>query len=94
MSSVDPKDQRINQLENENKSLLDKVKMLEQNVEALTQAVLHAAKKRFGSSSEKTQVSGQLTLFGEETLFDDSEVDTHNVKIKEHYRPVRKKGDP
>lgn len=46
MQLSDEKDQRIIQLE--------KVNLLEHNVEVLTQAVLHAAKQRFGASSEKT----------------------------------------
>ena len=54
MQSPDEKDQRIIQLENENRMLQEKVERLEHNVEALTQAILHASKQRFGASSEKT----------------------------------------
>lgn len=93
MQSVDEKDQRIKQLENENQKLQEKIAQLEHNVEALTQAVLQASKQRFGASSEKTPpAEGQGSLFGEET-------DTHPlpyaqvISIKEHKRPVRKKGD-
>ena len=41
MQSSDEKDQRIKELENENRILQEKVKSLEHNVEILTQAVLH-----------------------------------------------------
>ncbi|WLC66925.1 IS66 family transposase [Clostridium tagluense] len=94
MQSSDEKDQRIRQLENENRTLQEKVDLLEHNVEVLTQAVLHASKQRFGASSEKTpQVYGQCFLFGE--LIDEILDKTENkvINIKEHKRPVRKKGD-
>lgn len=68
MRSVDEKLQRIQQLENENLFLLEKIKRLEHNVEALTQAVLHAAKQRFGVSSEKTPpTDGQCSFWEEDT---------------------------
>jgi transposase len=94
MQSSDEKNQRIRQLENQNRTLQEKVDLLEHNVEVLTQAVLHAAKQRFGASSEKTpQVYGQCFLFGE--LIDEisDETDNNVINIKEHKRPVRKKGD-
>ena len=94
MQYSDEKDQRIKNLENENRKLQEKVQSLEHNVEVLTQAVLHAAKQRFGASSEKTpQIYGQCFLFGE--LIDENSDETENkvVNIKEHKRPVRKKGD-
>ena len=63
MQFLDEKDLQIKQLENENKELLEKVKKLEHNVEVLTQAILHAAKQRFGASSEKTpKIDGQCSL--------------------------------
>jgi len=94
MQSSDEKDQRIIQLENENRTLHEKVILLEHNVEVLTQAVLHAAKQRFGASSEKTPpIFGQCFLFGE--LIDGIPDETENkvINIKEHKRPVRTKGD-
>ncbi len=94
MQSSDEKNQRIRQLESQNRTLQEKVNLLEHNVEVLTQAVLHAAKQRFGASSEKTpQIYGQCFLFGE--LIDEISVETENnvINIKEHKRPVRKKGD-
>ena len=94
MQYSDEKDQRIKELENENRMLQEKVKSLEHNVEVLTQAVLHAAKQRFGASSEKTpQIYGQCFLFGE--LVDEISDESENkiIDIKEHKRPVRKKGD-
>ena len=63
MQHLYEKDNRIKELENENKKLQEKVQSLEHNVEVLTQAVLHAAKQRFGASSEKTpQIYGQCLL--------------------------------
>jgi transposase len=94
MQFSDEKDQRIKELENENRKLQEKVDLLEHNVEVLTQAVLHAAKQRFGASSEKTpQIYGQCFLFGE--LIDEISDEAENkvINIKEHKRPVRKKGD-
>ncbi|MBZ9634188.1 IS66 family transposase [Clostridium sp. FP1] len=94
MQSFDEKNQRIRQLENENRMLQEKVSLLEHNVEILTQAVLHASKQRFGASSEKTPlIYGQCFLFGE--LIDEFSDKTENkvINIKEHKRPVRKKGD-
>lgn len=94
MQYLDEKDQRIKELENENKMLQEKVQALEHNVEILTQAVLHAAKQRFGASSEKTpQIYGQCYLFDE--LIDEipDEAENKVINIKEHKRPIRKKGD-
>lgn len=94
MEILSEKDIRIKQLEKENRELQLKVQSLEHNVEVLTQAVLHASKQRFGASSEKTpQINGQCFLFGE--LFDETIPETNDkiITIKEHKRPVRKKGD-
>nr|WP_259472716.1 IS66 family transposase zinc-finger binding domain-containing protein [Clostridium estertheticum] len=94
MQFLNEKDQRIRQLENENRTLQEKVDLLEHNVEVLTQAVLHAAKQRFGASSEKTPpIYGQCFLFGE--LIDGILDETENkvINIKEHKRPIRTKGD-
>lgn len=92
MQYSDEKDQRIRQLENEKRMLQEKVELLEHNVEVLTQAVLHAAKQRFGASSEKTPpIGGQCFFFGE--LIDGILDETENkvISIKEHKRPIRKK---
>lgn len=94
MQYLDEKDQRIKELENENRNLQDKVQSLEHNVEILTQALLHAAKQRFGASSEKTpQIYGQCFLFGEPIDEIQGEAENKVINIKEHKRPVRKKGD-
>ena len=92
MQFLDQKDLRIKELENENKKLQEKVNMLEHNVELLTQAVLHASKQRFGASSEKTpKIDGQCFLLDEivDEILDENKI----INIKEHKRPVRKKGD-
>ena len=94
MQSLDEKDQRIRQLESQNRRLQEKVNQLEHNVELLTQAVLHASKQRFGASSEKTpQAEGQCVLF--DKLFSPNIIEAENkiINIKEHKRPIRKKGD-
>jgi transposase len=94
MQSADEKDLRIKQLEYEKQEMLEKISRLEHNVEVLTQAVLHAAKKKFGVSSEKTpQTQWQCSIFGEEYPNDLNLIDTRVINIKEHKRPVRKKGD-
>jgi len=94
MQSSDEKDRRIIELENENRGLQEKVDLLEHNVEVLTQAVLQAAKQRFGASSEKTpQINGQCFLFGELIDKTADETETNVINIKEHKRPVRTKGD-
>ena len=94
MQSANEKDQRIKQLENENKNLQEMVKRLERNVEALTQAVLHASKQRFGRSSEKTpQTEGQCSIFGEVITDNITLTGATVIDIKAHKRPVRKKGD-
>ena len=94
MEYSDEKINVLNQLENENRKLQEKVLSLEHNVEILTQAVLHASKQRFGASSEKTpQIYGQCFLFGELIDKISDETKTKVINIKEHKRPVRKKGD-
>lgn len=94
MQYLDEKEQRIKELENEKRMLQEKVQSLEHNVEVLTQAVLHAAKQRFGASSEKTpQIYGQCYLFDERIDEIPSEAENKVINIKEHKRPVRKKGD-
>ncbi len=94
MQCLDEKNKRIKELENENKKLQEKVESLEHNVEVLTQVVLQAAKQRFGASSEKTTpIAGQCFLLGE--LIDEKSDKPENkvIDIKEHKRPIRKKGD-
>ena len=50
----------------------NQINKLNNQVENLTQAILHFNKKMFGSSSEKTPVDGQISFFNEaEKLSDD-----------------------
>jgi transposase len=94
MQFSNEKDQRIKQLESENRKLHEKVELLEHNVEVLTQAVLHASKQRFGASSEKTpKIEGQCFIFEETANENIAESEVKVINIKEHKRPVRKKGD-
>ncbi len=60
----------------------------------LTQALLHAAKQRFGASSEKTpQINGQYLLFDEEIIENTVEPASPVINIKKRKVPVSKKGD-
>lgn len=94
MQSANEKEQRIKELESENRLLLEKIERLEHNVEALTQAILHATKQRFGASSEKTpQTEEQCSIFGEDAEDNTALVGDPVIIIKEHKRLVRKKGD-
>ena len=74
-----------------------RIELLERNMDALTQALLHARKERFGPSSEKTPVcSGQLFLFNEaesETDPNATEPEEEMVTVAAHKRPKRKAGD-
>jgi len=93
MQFANEKEQRIKELENENKLLLEKVKQLEHNVESLTQAILQASKQRFGASSEKTpRAEGQCSIFGEEAENYGFFNGIHAITSKEHKRSIRKKG--
>lgn len=80
-------------LRKENEIKQKRIEILEHNVEALTQAILQAAKQRFGASSEKTPYGdGQLYLFeGEKELPLEEKAETHTVKA--HARLKRKSGD-
>jgi len=80
-------------LREENEIKQKRIEILEHNVEALTQALLQAAKQRFGASSEKTPYGdGQMYLFeGEKELPLEEKVETHTVKA--HARLKRKSGD-
>lgn len=68
---------------------------LQVKVENLTQAVLHAQKKMFGSSSEKTQMEGQVSLFNEAEDEADSgaeEPTPQSIIVSVHKRVPRKLG--
>lgn len=92
MHASSEKNSRVKQLEKEIEYLRKTITKLEHNVETLTQALLHATKKRFGASSEKTKPAmGQYTIWGEEIENDITGEDNSFIRIKEHKRPVRKK---
>ncbi|HEX2925826.1 MAG TPA: IS66 family transposase [Ruminiclostridium sp.] len=94
MQSLEEKEQYIITLENEKIKLQEQVALLNNKVEVLTQALLHAAKQRFGASSEKTpQINGQYLLFDEEIIENTAESDSSIISIKKRKVPVRKKGD-
>jgi len=80
-------------LREENQIKQKRIEVLERNVEALTQAILQAARQRFGTSSEKTPHSDwQLYLFGEEIELPSGEK-AEKQTIKAHERLKRKSGD-
>lgn len=79
-------------LREENEIKQKRIELLEHNVEALTQALLQAAKQRFGASSEKTP-EGQLYLFEGETDLPSKEEKTDTQTVKAHTRLKRKSGD-
>lgn len=94
MQYSDNKDEHIQQLENENKNLHEKIASLEHNVELLTQAVLHASKQRFGASTERTpQIEGQCFFLDEQMQETAVGSNANVINIKEHTRNIRKKGD-
>lgn len=73
----------------------NQINKLNNQVENLTQAILHCNKKMFGSSSEKTPVDGQLSFFNEAEKLSDScaeEPTVENVKVSSHKRTPRKPG--
>ena len=85
MQSSDEKDNRILQLENENRMLQDQIFLLNNKVDILTQGILHAAKQRYGASSEKTpKINGQYYLIDEGAIENAVEADTSLVHIKAH----------
>ncbi len=81
-------------LREENEIKQKRIEILEHNVEALTQALLQAAKQRFGASSEKTpDGNGQLYLFEGETELSSEEEKAQTQTVKAHARLKRKSGD-
>ena len=63
------------------------INKLNNQVENLTQAVLHCNKKMFGASTEKTPVDGQISFFNEaENLSDSSaeEPTPENIKVSSY----------
>ena len=81
-------------LRQDNEIKQKRIEALERNVEALTQALMQAAKQRFGSSSEKTPLgNGQLYLFGEDAVISLEEEKIEKQTIRAHSRLKRKSGD-
>lgn len=73
----------------------ERIENLNAQVENLTQAILHNNKKQFGSSSEKTPIEGQLSLFNEaEDLADNGAIEPtpETLKVSAYKRTPRKKG--
>lgn len=79
-------------LREENEIKQKRIELLEHNVEALTQALLQAAKQRFGASSEKTPAKEQLYLFEGETDLLAKEEKSETQTIKNHTRLKKTKG--
>ena len=73
----------------------NQINKLNNQVENLTQAILHCNKKMFGSSSEKTPVDGQISFFNEAEKLSDScaeEPTAENIKVSSYKRTPRKPG--
>lgn len=79
----------LRKLVKEQKIQLEKQQL---QIEALTQAVLHAKKKIFGRSSEVTQMEGQMCLFGQEELLNALSESHQELVITEHKRKARQAG--
>lgn len=70
----------------------ENAKLQAQN-ENLTQAVLHAQKKIFGSSSEhSSQIQGQISMFAEEQLVEELAADQEKITVGTHKRKPRQVG--
>lgn len=79
-------------LREENEKKQKRIEILEHNVEALTQALLQAAKQRFGASSEKTPAgNGQLYFFEGETEIPSEEKKAQTPTCKSTCTPKKKK---
>jgi transposase len=77
------------------KNQQQQIGVLQSQVENLTQAILHSNKKLFGSSSEKTPIEGQISLFNEAECLSDSnaiEPTPQNIIVSTHKRTPRKPG--
>lgn len=62
-------------------------------IENLTQAILHARKKMYGSSSEVTSFPGQISLFPEqEQLLSELAKQQRTITVPEHTRKARQPG--
>lgn len=71
---------------------IENAKLQAQN-ENLTQAVLHAQKKIFGSSSERSaQTEGQLSMFAEEQLVEELAAEQKKITVGTHKRKPRQPG--
>lgn len=73
----------------------ERIEKLNSQVENLTQAMLHKNKKLFGTSTEKTPIEGQISLFNEAEDSADSgaiEPTPDNIIVSTYKRTPRKKG--
>ena len=92
-----PKDeyQELLELRIKVKEQESQIKKLNNQVENLTQAILHTNKKIYGSSSEKTPVDGQVSFFNEAEQLSDSSAEEpkpENVRVSSYKRTPRKPG--
>lgn len=71
----------------------EQIKKQQIQIENMIQALLHARKKIFGSSSEKTQVEGQMHLFmTEQELAVELLKQQKEISVKAHKKTPRKSG--
>lgn len=76
--------------------IADQNKLIEKQriqIENMIQALLHARKKIFGTSSEKSQTDGQLSLFESvQELAQELLKDQRKITVKSHEKTPRKSG--
>ena len=90
---LEEKEQMITTLEEKLSSQEAQNQKQQIQIENLIQALLHARKKIFGSSSEKTQVEGQMHLFmTEQELAVELLKQQKEISVKAHKKTPRKSG--
>ena len=83
-------------IENQKKLIDNQEKTIEKQriqIDNMIQALLHARKKIFGSSSEKTQVDGQMSIFDSvQELASELFKEQKKITVKSHEKSPRKPG--
>lgn len=88
--------QKDAKIENQKKLIDNQEKTIEKQriqIDNMVQALLHARKKIFGSSSEKTQVDGQMSMFDSvQELASELFKEQQKITVKSHEKSPRKPG--
>lgn len=89
-------EEQASKLEEQTSKITEQEKLIEKQrlqIESMIQALLHARKKQFGSSSEKCQVDGQLNLFETvQELAAQLLKEQTKITVKSHEKSPRKPG--